>query len=958
MDHWSVPFINREEELETIKKHLLLWKTRHVIFIWGEGGIGKTRLLNEVEQRFAGIEMDFPVKIPPIVDFDDDRYKQPRNIEVSIARQLDPYTFDVYLEALRELRLAEASATQSDSRVRRKLLEVKQLFVECFNKVSDQRRIVLRVDTTDTLQSTSPITHILDEMATRLHNVLILIAGRNVEQLYKEHVQEMEMHAVPMPLLPFTTSDSRSYLRQKQEILKITLESEWMDKLFILAGGLPVLIDLAIEWAQNHRALPGMDELSLSELEHLQQQALSDKQQAKQDLQHHREEFKRTTVKPIANLRSDLDYLKLVLSKVYPLDIEGVAEMLNLSLKDATQLVNRARLSVTIKTLPDGRIKLHDEVQRLINKYIWLEFDPQKEWQRRDLRRAMAYLKRKSDALLNEIRLLKQSEHEAKDASDPSLMLKAFVERQEIENEFWFLRTEFLRLQIIIDVQTGYELFEHELEFARTEATSASYHDTLLRVIETYADWDSPTADIDGKMLKEDQQLAIQNKLALDATFSGRYRRADKIYQRLLEKLQPGSKEYIKALNGQTNQLIRVGKLQQARRINEQALEFSKQLGSQEWIIKSTVVVGWMYRLTGHLDQAIQHYDDALRRAIGQNDQERIALTYGQLAYVHALQHQDKALGEIQRAIRMWRRLVQEREENRFELGRCYNIAGEIHLEMEHPDDALNYFSLSWDIFSHKEREDIDRETPISEWKSKSHSGRGFAYWQIAEAALKRGDKASAQHNLQEALDYLEWAAEHATEFDSPIIQNRLGEVHFLLKDYPATEKAWLQSAKEARQVGDAFSVFHSMSDLARLTFYHSVEQYPTWQDFERWYRRDYRRRFPTTQFDILDGLFYTNLGHLALKNEEVKDAIRLYERGLFVLTQRGTFASFNLLGQLDFIENKILPHISPASIRQVGDALKQTWIAREYDVAALAYFHEWDCWVGANEQATEVNYV
>jgi len=942
-NEWSIPFVGREDELTVIREHLLDWGTRRVIFIVGEGGIGKTRLLNEVAARFSDLPR-IPLKIPEIIDFDDDRYKFPGNIGFTLARQLDVTAFESYFEASRELHLAEERWGDTNvGVVTRKALAVDRIFVENFNAVSQQQRVMLRFDTTDTLSANDTISvkYLLD-LALHLENLVMLIAGRNTAEIYEHVGKDLGDDATLIRLQPFASSDSQAYLEHKQRAMKVTLDLDWVSKLLILAGGLPVLIDLAIEWAQIQRPLRGLESLSLTDLQLLVQQARNEDSAAQARLKALREQFASEVVLPTANLRTQLDHLKLVLAKVFPLDIEGVMEMLDISRLEAEQLLERARNSVAIKRLPDGRFKLHDEVQRLINEYVWKQIDPDQEWEHRDSKRAVEYLTRKSQAVLEEIHRLKEREYELMGTPDPSEVMATYAERREKEVEFWSLRVERLRRQLENDIAVGHAMFQEDYDLARAEASSFSYRASLISTIEPYADLEQSKADIQGQQLAEFDRLRIQKAVALECRYSGMYARAAEIYQKLRTKIPQDSEEYLTVLNGQANLWVRAGKLHEAQHLNEQALRLSREQNSTRWEIESLIEIGWVHRLMGRLDMAQQYYGDALRLAIQQDAEVRIAQLYSNMAYVHALQHQERALSEIQRAIVMWQDRVRHREGLRFHLGQAYNVAGEVCLELARPEEALTYFELSWKIFDLEEAQHLSQERQALEWKSKSRSGRGFAYWQLAYNALDKGNHSIANNHLNAARSDLEWATEHAAPFDNPVILNRLGEVYFLMKKYSETVKVWLQSMNEARYTGDAFTELHSLSDLARVAFYHKVERFPFWQDFESYYKRDYRRQHRGLYYEVLHGLFHTYLGHLALQSRQFDDAKQLYESGLSILAQTGTYGGFNLAGQLDFIDKEVLPQISPEMTQELGLALQETWMKRTQDITALAYFREW----------------
>ena len=932
---WAVPFIGRDNELQLIHEQLLAWQTRRVLFVWGDGGVGKTRLLDEVGKRFDH-SAEHIIKILPIIDFDDDKYKLSQNLGFTIAQQLDRHCFEPYLNALSQLYLAEKWAFEEGKPLlAERNGDINQTFIDCFNQASYKQRVVLRIDTTETLQNSTPLTYLLD-MASHLQNVLILVAGRNGKQLYEQYQTPLQEDALLLTLPAFAVADSRDYLECKQSLLKVTLNREWMDKLFFLVGGRPVLIDLAIEWAQAHRTLPWMESLSLAELEKWQQKADAGDEDALLMLGDMQAHFQREVVMPIADLESPLDYLKLVLAKVYPLDRAGIIEMLNLSEEEGDELIEQALDSVAIKRLPDARLKLQDVVQDLVNEHVWPVLDPNRAWERRENRRSIRYLTSKSNALLHQICQGKQLREQNIATVEPSDLLQASSIRRERENEFWILRIERLRRQLTIDVDAGYAQFEEDYQLASRVVPSANGRYGLLSVIEPYAAWGLPAPDMKGNVLREAQQITVLRLLARQMTFAGMYHDSAQIYEELLKIVPPDSEEYIATLYGQANQFARIGKLQQSLQVTERALQVANQLQHATWQIGCTIDKGWVYQLMGDLAQALFYYEAALKLAYQHDHIERIAKIYNNRAYVLVLLNQySQALNEVKQAIRLWEELAQNEERNRFSLAQSYHTAGEIYLELEQASDALPYFEHSLALFEQE-------EVRGSEWKSQARAGRGFAYWQLAWAKQQQQDDQSAQQYLTYALADLKWAAAHASTFNRASVLNRLGEVYFLLKRYAEAEETWQQGLQTAHQIEDALNELHSLANLARLARLHPVQSFATWHDFEHYYTEQYSTRHLAPHSDLMQGLFYSYLGHLALQERQLSDAIRLYQRGLPLLSQQITYAPFNLISQLNLIQNELLPQLPIPLVRQLGNELKQWWLENEHDMIALLHFREW----------------
>jgi tetratricopeptide (TPR) repeat protein len=917
-----VPFLNREDELAEIAKHLQVWGTRRLVCIQGPPGIGKTRLMQEVGRRFAALDFGFPLKVCDIIDFDDFHFHMPQNVGREIARQLGQDALRPYLEALRDGRLAEDRGAPREY-MTRSILEVNRTFIDCFNRVSDRKRILLRLDTTDALQESQPFEYML-QIALQLQNVLFLFAGRDANVLYDALRREVGGDAILVRLGPFEMRVGREYLLGKQRGLPFDLDPEWADKLLILSGGHPILIDMAFDWAVHNVPIPWMEEITLPKLQRLADSTTEDDQG---ELAQLRKRFRRELVSPIRRIESDVDQLALMLSKMlvlakaYPLDVKGIAALLAIDRDDAKALFDRAQTWTIIKVLPDGRIKLHDAVQEMINKHVWPEIDPEGNRQRRDSKRAIAYLTDRTNGLMEEIRTLRQGEQRAQDAAELAEVLRLFGDRMTKERELWVLRAERLRRMLEFDVQQGYQWFLEDFREQRRLSGGRQYREILIAQIQPYVD-----------QLSRERRLEFERIRARHLTDDGDYRLAAEVYKELLADLPENSLDRVEALVGRGNLLLRTGDIPTALDDFKEALKLSQELGDVGWAAKSLLALGYAHRLSGELDKAVQRYRDAYLQAIEVGDRERQALALNNIAFVYAIQKQEQeAFGTIQQAIALWKELLVEAEEYRFRLGQSYNTAGEIHIELGQPEESLPYFELAWNIFDRVEGVEEEQEPEqAAEWKSRARSGRGFAHWLMGDLENARRD--------------LEWAERYATASDTPTTLHRLSHIYWDLGEEEKAEAGWRESMERARQVGDMFTEFNSLTDLARIAFEQPVAGFDHWQDFEAWYE-NYRLRYPYPRFLILEGLLYTYLGNLALKAGQTKQAISLYQRGFPLLAQTGTFAYFNLGGQLAFIEEEILPVISVESVRRVGETLLATWSPETPYLAAMNYFRRWKQW-------------
>jgi tetratricopeptide (TPR) repeat protein len=622
----QVPFINRENELAQIEKLIKEQNTRRVLCIHAPGGIGKTRLLQEVQERYAQGAF-----ITTIIDFDDLALRIPANIEFTIAKQIGQKVFDAYLQSLQAYHQARREGA-SPGRLAQKRLETRQVFIDNFNEFSTKQRVVMLLDTTDTLEGTDAWNYVVNALSRRLKNLLLVVAGRNAKKVYKELRSEIGRDAHLIELPPLDEGASESYLHQKQELLHTTLEPELAKKLLWLAGGRPILIDLAVEWLA--RAIP-LEWLVQSSLEELQK--LSGKKAAQR-----RKVFERQLVSHIAQIRTPMDRLTLVLSRVYPLDVDMVVELLGMSEDEEARLFKEAKTYVFIKSLPDGRITLHDEMRRVVNEYVWLEVDSDESRRRRDSELAVTCLERKAQALQAQI-----DQHEAEEQAHPQQDVTSdpFSEREVLKQQLWTLQARALRHRMYLDPDQGFARFDNLFQ----EPFNRRDFDFCIMLWETAKEYRGA--------------LSAENQIRLDLS------------EGLLAILE-GDLE--KAVNRIRTELGRLERLKVTRDLD-----------------RTYNSLGYCRRLQGNWESAIASYERALHFSRLEGDAFQLAETMNNIANVCRFN------GDFERGLRYTKISLKIREKlgDKLRIANSCYVRGMISWEIGNTAEAATYLGRARKLY-------------------------------------------------------------------------------------------------------------------------------------------------------------------------------------------------------------------------------------------------------------------
>jgi len=263
--------IGRDKELERIDKIAKeVQKSRQpaVIYIEGEGGIGKTALLEEARRRLSK-QWGSPSVAEDIIDLYHLQYQTRQGFAKEIIRLLGeeacPY-FEAYRQRIEELN-QQISAGGTVTKEER--MEVWGLFTQALSDYANAQAgpTVLFLDTLEVLSTTHDdfqremgnllasnlLISMLDDLVEYFFApqgpILWVVAGRPREEI-RSQLQRISSYQY-IPLGPLSEEDARDYLSiiaerlegEAQEKLRYALE-EAGDRLIRGAGGRPIMLTL------------------------------------------------------------------------------------------------------------------------------------------------------------------------------------------------------------------------------------------------------------------------------------------------------------------------------------------------------------------------------------------------------------------------------------------------------------------------------------------------------------------------------------------------------------------------------------------------------------------------------------------------------------------------------------------------------------------------------------------
>jgi ABC-type sugar transport system substrate-binding protein/tetratricopeptide (TPR) repeat protein len=805
-----------------------------------------------------------------IIDFDDQAFRDEKIFAFKLARMIGQQHFgDFYksLQALTELKKQrEISAFVLDKHE----LATESAFIACLRQTAAQQRTVLILDTIEKAHEVIPF---IAQSLAATDNVVAVMAGRPDPKSLQLLTTMFGAQLERRKLRALDESASEQYLQEKQASLHTILDKTFKENLLRLAQGKPILMELAVEWHTRGLVLPWMDKTPMAAT---QKQSWDEK------------DFESQLVQHIGQVKNLSDWVTLLLARVYPLDKEGIGQLLELTDEETQRAWNEVQDLVFIKHLPGGSISLHDRMRELVNDYVWPDFDRDESRRYEINRSAVTYLKRQ---------IARQQTESATFGEDSQVSgtlpdLDVWRRRQENAEAIWLLREQLLQHMLSVDLDASLDLF-FELYEEATNNYRYAPRMNLVNLVEPHLARLAPIVQCDVLLCKA-------------KALRGNRRHAESIavLQEILQREAIEPYQEADAHIQLANAVIRQGELERGIQEFAAAVAISQNAGDKQWLVKAENGLGWAYRLTANLNEARQHYESALKLALEENLRDEQAKIYNNLGFLYAYNREERGyLGIAQSYCEESLRLAAELEDER-SVGCAYSTMGCVCFMGGELERALENFELALEIFERKGDED---------WQSQVYAWRG-AVW-ISERPM---DLASAQRDL-------EIARQINVPKDQPIILSRLALTYLLQGNLDEAEKLVKECQQRALELPDPWYQWISIRDLARI--YRHRNQFSRLPELEQ-QRQQHLEKWPNVD-KRAHGMLLLELGCLALGLSDHQKAVNYFIEGMEVLISVGQYGGDRPVIFLQRIEQQFLrdnPHLSGAQIAALGQALLAAW--------------------------------
>lgn len=383
--------VGRATELAAIRDAIEAESGLRVLYIIGEGGTGKTRLLEEVPRIIAqGQRSAFHRHVGPL-DFYASSLQTVAGLGLALAKALDPTSegFQRYRRTLRDFadkRQAGVGPPQTE-RLRQ---EMEKAFVEGFNEISRQARVIITLDTLEVIQYESDeiqeicgleqtgleVKDWLLSVTPRLENAAVVMAGREKRELAADLKRHFGDRLTVLRLGPFSEAETLEYFAAVAEaepaLGKIGIPPDQLCVVHHYTGGHPLRLGIVIDLLGRDLPLP---QALFDSLEDARRKSAA-------ELEAIREQVEEALATGIMTADRQIDvalpYMALARKGVNP---ELLKRLTGWKPETCADVLDDLRNFSFVKIRPGGNwLFLHDEMYDLMEKHVWSRMEAEREY--------------------------------------------------------------------------------------------------------------------------------------------------------------------------------------------------------------------------------------------------------------------------------------------------------------------------------------------------------------------------------------------------------------------------------------------------------------------------------------------------------------------------------------------------------------------------------------------------
>lgn len=357
-------FVGRDREMQDFENALDDTIRHWIIHVPGEGGVGKTRLLEEFRARAQSLPHLLITR--DLIDFYNAAYQTAFGLLQEITRQLGTEHFSAFVQEREAFNRILSPDLDPDQRQEGVTRVTDAFFADFAALLKEDYRIILLFDTCEEMHAVESF--VLDKLLPGIRatqeqlaeepavdppppfrsQTTVVLAGRKSLDLLHVPADDVLLMALPALTLPETSAFFRNGGMNDGVIADADL-----DQVYLRTGGRPLYVALSFDWISNQVG-------TVAELLSLQ------------------EPFGQTLVEWLVRVdtpeRRALLYTALAWRRMEP---DLLARLLNLENEQAARrLIDDLQRFSFVKYYPAhddfrGRFQLHDEVRDLVNKYVW-----------------------------------------------------------------------------------------------------------------------------------------------------------------------------------------------------------------------------------------------------------------------------------------------------------------------------------------------------------------------------------------------------------------------------------------------------------------------------------------------------------------------------------------------------------------------------------------------------------